>query len=77
MYPLYFDLGRSLEMGRRVTKSEATLQPNIHDISEAAKQLGYEIVIEVILAASAYEYKAGYRATNGIQRIPFCWAELK
>ena len=42
IWPVYFDINKSREEGRRVTKSQAVISPKIVEIKEAADKLGLE-----------------------------------
>ncbi len=42
IWPIYFDINKSREEGRRVPKSQAVVAPKILEIKEAADKLGLE-----------------------------------
>lgn len=42
IWPVYFDINKSREEGRRVPKSQAVVSPKIVEIKEAADKLGLE-----------------------------------
>jgi signal recognition particle subunit SRP19 len=42
IWPIYFDINKSREEGRRVPKSQAVIAPKIAEIKEAADKLGLE-----------------------------------
>ena len=42
IWPVYFDINKSREEGRRVPKSQAVISPKIVEIKEAADKLGLE-----------------------------------
>ena len=42
IWPVYFDVNKSREEGRRVPKSQAVISPKIVEIKEAADKLGLE-----------------------------------
>lgn len=48
IWPVYFDVNRSREEGRRVPKAQAVQSPKITEIQEAATKMGlaYEINLE-------------------------------
>jgi signal recognition particle subunit SRP19 len=42
IWPVYFDINKSREEGRRVPKTQAVISPKIVEIKEAADKLGLE-----------------------------------
>ncbi|WP_299332271.1 signal recognition particle subunit SRP19 [Haloplanus sp.] len=46
IWPAYLDAAKSRAEGRRVPTGEAVDDPTVDEIAEAAKQVGYDAVIE-------------------------------
>ncbi len=42
IWPIYFDINKSREEGRRVPKNQAVISPKIAEIKEAADKLGLQ-----------------------------------
>jgi signal recognition particle subunit SRP19 len=47
IWPIYFDINKSREEGRRVPKSQAVVSPKIAEVKEAADKLGLENELNV------------------------------
>ncbi len=47
IWPVYFDINKTREEGRRVSKSQAVLAPKIAELKEAAERLGLESEINL------------------------------
>ncbi len=58
LYPVYFDVSRSREKGRRVSKSMAVANPTAEEIRDAAKKLGYRVEVEQHAAHPSQPWKA-------------------
>ena len=46
MFPAYFDVNRSVRMGRRLAKTKAIPLPSIEELAEAAIKLNYDAEID-------------------------------
>ena len=57
IYPIYFDATRSRKDGRRVPKKLSIEKPTIIDISKAAKNLGYNPVLQQNSSHPKYNWR--------------------
>lgn len=46
IWPIYFDSRKSRKEGRRVPKKLAVPSPDIEEIAKAAKDAGYDVILE-------------------------------
>ncbi|ORX86488.1 signal recognition particle, SRP19 subunit [Basidiobolus meristosporus CBS 931.73] len=46
VYPAYLDSEKTVEEGRRIPKDKACKEPQVRQIAEAAKELGFPVAIE-------------------------------
>lgn len=46
LWPAYFDSAKTRNDGRRVPKRLSVKRPTVEDISNIAKKLGYDVIIE-------------------------------
>lgn len=46
LYPAYFDVARSRDLGRRVAKRWAVESPTVQEVAAAARALGLEPTVE-------------------------------
>ncbi len=46
LFPAYFDVNRSIRMGRRLSKAQAIPLPSIEELAEAATKLNYAAEID-------------------------------
>jgi len=47
LFPAYFDLNRSVRLGRRLSKSNAIPLPTIEELTEAAIKLKYDTEVDL------------------------------
>jgi len=57
IWPAYLDAGLTRREGRRVPRDAAVAEPTVDEIADAARQVGYDAVIERDLAYSRQPWR--------------------
>jgi len=47
IWPIYLDIGKSLNEGRKISKEYAISEPRIKEIEKAAQRLKYQFIVEL------------------------------